>query len=493
MSSSSKVLVVDDDEVSRSLLKALLSTEGYTVFFAKDGFQALEMAGRISPDVVLLDIMMPELDGFEVCRRLRANPALQTIPVVMLTALDGRDSRLRGLEVGADEFLTKPVDPIELCTRVRTITRLNRFRQICDSRARFETAVEHSPDAIGLTDGDGHVLHANNAFQQLIGRMPASIFDCFSDATTDALRAQLSSPQPNGSRGASLETPLALSAVPGAIADVIVVRLPESDGPIFEFILRDITERKLLEAQLLSMQRIELLGQVASGVVHDVNNLLMLMIMHTEALEENATPEIRKRVEFIRDGAERSAGLLREILMFGRGAGEILKSVHIPAVLRETAVITRNLLGEKSELDLEAPPGLPTILGVASQIQQVVMNLCVNARDAMPAGGRVQLKAGAVTLSASEARAIWHDAKAGEYVTISVRDTGTGIAPEIRSRVFDPFFTTKPREKATGLGLAIVHRIVHNHQGFVGFETKLGGGSQFTCYFPAQAVDNIFA
>lgn len=322
---ASTVLVVDDDEISRELIRGLLAPDGYKVLFAKNGLQALEVARRISPDVVLLDIVMPELDGFEVCRKIRATPALRQIPIILLTSLEGRGSRLRGLAAGADEFLTKPVDPIELRARVRTITGLNRFRQIGEERARFEAAVEHSPEAIALTDAAGRVLHANSALVQLAGRAPASILECFPKSVADDLKHQLATHPTPGRQVAAFETPLALCAIAGASADVTVVRLPQSDGPIFEFILRDITERKQLEAQVLRMQRIELLGQVAGGIVHDVNNLLMSVIANADLLEKNATPEIHKRVHNIRQGAERGAALLRNILMFARGADQKLK------------------------------------------------------------------------------------------------------------------------------------------------------------------------
>ncbi len=488
MPKASTVLVVDDDQVSRELLQSLLASEGYAVLFAKSGFQALELAKRILPDVVLLDIVMPDLDGFEVCRKLRADPALRQIPIILLTALEGRSSRLRGLAAGADEFLTKPVDPIELRTRVRTITDLNRFRQIGEERERFEAAVAHSPDAIGLTDADGRLLHANGALVRLVGQVPARIFDCFPGATAEVLKARLSARDPTGRRVESFETPLALCAAPGANADVTVVRLPHSDGAIFEFILRDITERKQLETQILRLQRIELLGQIAGGVVHDVNNLLMSVIGNAEVLERNAPAEVRHRTRLIQQSAERGATLLRGILMFARGADQALKPVSVAAVMHETVEIVGKLLGGKIELDVVTPADLPAVMGDASQLHQVMMNLCVNARDAMPDGGRMQFESGVVTLSANDARTIAPDAKAGDFVTVSVGDSGTGMSPEVRERLFDPFFTTKPREVSTGLGLATVLRVIRRHHGFIAVETEVGEGTRFTCYLPALAV-----
>jgi two-component system cell cycle sensor histidine kinase/response regulator CckA len=486
---SRTVLVVDDDELTRQLLRSLLETEeGYRVLFAENGTQALELAAHTPPDVVLLDIVMPGIDGFEVCRRLRANPVLRHVPILLLTGLEDRNSRLRGLEAGADEFLNKPVDLIELRTRIRTITQLNRFRQLYDERARFEAAIAHSPDGIVLTDGDGLILHSNAAFAQLVGPPPPRMLECFPSATAVILRAQLATLATAGRRVETFETPLQLSAHPGSFAEVTVVRLPWSEGTMLEFTVRDITDRKQLEMQLLRLQRIELLGQLAGGVVHDVNNLLMAIMVNSELIEATAEPGAVDRARVIRQSAEQGAGLLRRILMFARGADQALTPSQVGPVLRETAAIAAKLLGANITLAVEVPPDLPEILGDANQLHQVVMNLCVNARDAMPHGGSLVVAASFVSLNAAEAKEIGPDAAAGEFVTIKVRDSGTGIPAEIHDRLFDPFFTTKPRETATGLGLATVLRVMRRHHGFIGFQTEWGNGTCFTCYFPAMPV-----
>lgn len=488
MPSTRTVLVVDDDELTRQLLESLLEMEGgYRLMFAKDGGEALELAATTPPDVVLLDILMPGIDGFEVCRHLRANPVLRQVPIVLLTGLEGRASRLKGLEAGADEFLNKPVDLVELRTRIRTITQLNRFRQLSDERARFETAVNHSPDAIVLTDGAGMILHANAAFTKLVGPTPPRILEIFPPATAIGLKAQLAMLDRAGGKIESFESPLEIAAQPGSFAEVTIVRLPWSDGTMLEFILRDITDRKQLEAQLLRLQRIELLGQLASGVVHDVNNLLTSIRGHAEMLERKEVA-VADSAPIIRKTSERGEALLRRILMFARGADQALAPVLVGPVLREAAAIAGKLLGANIALEIDAPAGLPEILGDANQVNQVVMNLCVNARDAMPRGGRLRLGARAATLTAAEARAISPDGAAGEFVVVSVRDTGIGIPEENRDKLFDPFFTTKPRETATGLGLATVLRVMRRHHGFIGVETEVGGGTCFTCYFPALPV-----
>jgi two-component system cell cycle sensor histidine kinase/response regulator CckA len=485
MSSTRTVLVVDDDALTRQLLESLLEMEGdYRLMFAHDGSEALELAASTPPDVILLDIVMPGIDGFEVCRQLRANPSLRQVPIILLTGLEGRASRLRGLEAGADEFLNKPVDLVELRTRIRTITQLNRFRQLSDERARFETAVNHSPDGIVLTDGAGMILHANQAFTKLVGPTPPRVLEVFPSVTAVGLKAQLAMLDRVGGQIDTFDTALEISAQPASFAEVTVVRLPWSEGTMLEFIFRDITDRKQLEAQLLRLQRIELLGQLASGVVHDVNNLLTAIRGHAEMLQEG-TGKLPDDADAIVRTTDRGGNLLRRVLMFARGADQDLAPVEVTPILHDAAAIAGKLLGRNITLQVQAAPNLPQILGDASQVHQVVMNLCVNARDAMPGGGNLLLNAQEIELSATAARAISPDGVAGEFVAISVRDTGVGIPDENRGRLFDPFFTTKPRETATGLGLATVLRVMRRHHGFIGFESAVGDGSCFTCYFPA--------
>ena len=162
------VLVVDDAPAGRETLQALLFSEAYDLHFASDGLQALEMTAVIRPDLILLDVMMPGIDGFEVCRRLRATPDLAHIPIIMVTALDDRVSRLHGIESGADDFVSKPFDSAELRARVRTITRLNRYRRLVEERERFEWVVENADDGYLLLSGDA-ITYANPHAQTLLG------------------------------------------------------------------------------------------------------------------------------------------------------------------------------------------------------------------------------------------------------------------------------------------------------------------------------------
>lgn len=173
MKHASTILIVDDEPVGRQTLEALLFAQGYNLVFAANGTEALARASESAPDLILLDVMMPDMDGFEVCERLRADPLLADVPIIMVTALDDRDSRLQGIESGADDFITKPYDRVELRARVQTITRLNRYRRLLMERNRFEWVVEHARDGYLVLDDKDRVLYANPQARMYLGLQPA--------------------------------------------------------------------------------------------------------------------------------------------------------------------------------------------------------------------------------------------------------------------------------------------------------------------------------
>jgi len=482
----STVLAVDDEPKALLLLRNLIEPEGCRVLLASSGAEALTIAAREHPDVVLLDIMMPEMDGYEVCRRLRADRMLAQIPILMLTALDDRESRLRGLETGADDFVSKPFDSVELRTRVRTIIRLNRFRRLYEQRARFEAAINHAPDAIVLAEFGGTILHQNPAFLDLFDSTTANrenIFTCFpSESGLEAhsrLRGKPGAPLP------ILETSL-LGARQGVQhLEVTHGPIPWEGREILLFTIRDVTERKTLEQQLLRSQRIELLGQLASSAIHDVNNILAAISGSAQLLELKNGADLSLHLGHIVKSTERGASVLRQILMFARGEDGELEAANPSGVVAEVAHMVKETFGKSYPVEYQTAENLPDVLVDPTQIHQIVMNLCVNARDAMPRGGRLNIGIELRRIEGPVAAVMGDRPAPGDYVAVSVRDTGTGIPSAILPKLFDPFFTTKAKGQGTGLGLATVIRLVRRHKGFVILDTEVGKGTCFTCCFPA--------
>jgi PAS domain S-box-containing protein len=260
----------------------------------------------------------------------------------------------------------------------------------------------------------------------------------------------------------------------------------ESDGQKFyTVILRDITEKKRLEAQFLRAQRMESIGTLAGGIAHDLNNLLAPMLMAVQMLQLKFTDEqSQKMLQLLRANAERGAEMVKQILSFARGVEGERLALQARHLIKEVVKILKETFPKSIEINFFVAPDLWPITGDATQLHQVLMNLCINARDAMPEGGKLHIRAENKTLDETYALMI-PGARPGRYVLLTISDTGVGIAPENLGRIFDPFFTTKELGKGTGLGLATVQGIVKGHGGFVNVYSEAGNGTEFRVYLPA--------
>jgi PAS domain S-box-containing protein len=249
----------------------------------------------------------------------------------------------------------------------------------------------------------------------------------------------------------------------------------------------DVTERRNLEALLLRAQRLESIGTLAGGIAHDLNNVLAPILMSIELLREGETRDDRlELLSTVASSAERGADMVRQVLSFARGMHGTKSTMDLRHVGRDVARILRDTLPKNVELDLRIARELWPISADPTQMHQVLMNLCVNARDAMPAGGRLTVAIENVTVDETYA-SLNPDAQPGAYVLLKVVDTGVGIPPEHHARLFEPFFTTKEPGSGTGLGLPTVHTIVRGHGGFVHVYSEVGKGAKFKVYLPAAA------
>jgi len=275
-----------------------------------------------------------------------------------------------------------------------------------------------------------------------------------------------------------------------------LVREPDGKPKAILVVNTDITEKKQLESQLLRSQRLESIGTLASGLAHDLNNVLAPIMMAVQFIKDNTEDDgMRTCFQTLETCSRRGADIIRQVLMFARGVeGEriLLNPKHL---IQEMQRIANETFPRAIEINTRISKQPCVLLGDATQIQQVIMNLCVNARDAMPRGGQLTIGLDKKELDAAGA-AIHPKAQAGSYVVISVADTGTGIPAELLDKIFDPFFTTKPLGQGTGLGLPTVLGIAENHGGFIHLETKPGAGTTFHVYIPAApgeaAAENRF-
>jgi len=273
--------------------------------------------------------------------------------------------------------------------------------------------------------------------------------------------------------------------------DTTIVPFLNERGKPYQYaaIRYDITEQKRIENQLLRAQRMESIGTLAGGIAHDFNNILAPILMATEMLQLNDFDrETQRWLAIIHENAERGADLVKQVLTFARGMEGERLLVQVKHIIKDLVKVLKQTLPKSITVKSELEPDLWIVKADPTQIHQVLMNLSINARDAMPMGGVLTIAAENVTLDETYAR-VHLDAKPGEYLMISVSDTGAGIPQDIQERIFDPFFTTKEIGKGTGLGLATALTIVRSHGGFINIYSDIGRGTKFSVYIPTAKIE----
>jgi PAS domain S-box-containing protein len=485
------VLIVEDSLDSRQAFQTLLAGQGYTLAFAENGPDGLAQAIALVPDLILLDVMLPGMDGLEVCRRLRANALLAEVPIIMVTALDDRDTRLQGIMAGADDFISKRFDGTELRARVRTITRLNRYRRLVRERAKFERLVELMPNGLLLTDTAGTISLINSAMLHMLGDarredvLGQSMLSMLDPAQRSMFVAELNRAVANPVAVSRFETVFLPTSGTAFPAEIDIGHFQWNEEPLAYVVVRDITNRRQLETQLLQAQKMESVGRLAGGVAHDFNNILTAIIGYAD-LVFDALPggaQERADIQEIRHAANSAAQLTRQLLAFARQQPIVPRIFSPNDLLIGLDKLLGRLIGEDIELVTLAAPDLGLIRADAGQIEQLLVNLAVNARDAMPEGGKLTIETANVWLDQAYARA--HvGVEPGDYVSLVVSDTGIGMDESIKRYAFEPFFTTKEPGRGTGLGLAICYGIVKQHGGSIELYSEPGRGTAIKVYLP---------
>jgi len=251
---------------------------------------------------------------------------------------------------------------------------------------------------------------------------------------------------------------------------------------------RDVTKHKRVEEQLLQSQKMESIGNLAGGIAHDFNNLLGGILGYATFVKRKLSTrdKIYQSIEAIERSAQRAAELTKQLLGFARRGKYQVKPIECNALIREIVLILQRTIDRRIAIDVDPDPNLSVIEGDEAQIQQALMNICINARDALPKGGTIKIASRNQRLTPDQASR-QRGMKEGNYICLSISDTGTGMSPEVRSRIFEPFFTTKAKGQGTGLGLSMVYGIIQNHGGMIEVQSHVGIGSTFTVFLPALA------
>jgi len=470
-----RILVVDDNADMRAYITGLLSRY-WNVETATDGEAALALIKSRVPNLILSDVMMPGMDGFTFLRRLRATPATRSIPLILLSARAGEEAVVEGLETGADDYLLKPFSGRELITRVRSHLDVasTRTRALRASEMRLRRLAESGIIAITVSDATGRIIEANDAFLSMVS---CSRDDLLSGEVVWELQAN---PHANTARAWEGE----YRCHDGRRVPVLAAVSSLENGENISIAL-DLTERKQLEEQFRQAQKMEAVGRLAGGIAHDFNNVLSVVLSYAEMVSTALANDeaLKADVEEIRSAAQRATDLTRQLLAFSRQQVMESKVITLNRSVAGMEKMLQRLLGADVELTLLTDFKLWNIQADPGQIEQIVMNLAVNARDAMPQGGKLTIQTANVTLDQDYA-ALHHEVQPGEYVMLAVSDTGMGMDARTKARIFEPFFTTKEKGKGTGLGLATVFGIVKQSGGHIWVYSEPGHGTTFKVYFP---------
>ena len=372
--------------------------------------------------------------------------------------------------------------------------RFQEQKRAADLKIREQAAlIENAQDAILVENLQGRVIYANPSAERLYGwsaaelqgggaarQMAASCEKLFAEARQTALAT--------GEWLGELEQTTRAGRKLTVASRCTLIRNERGEPASLLFINTDVTERKRLEAEFFRAQRIESIGALAGGMAHDLNNALSPILMGLQLLQKQRLDEETQRMLSVMEkNTHRGADMVRQVLLFSRGRDQEKAALPVGGLVREMEHIVRQTFPKNIHVAALVPADLWPVLGNATQLHQVLLNLCVNARDAMPRGGELTLAADNVELGDDEAGQIPNGAP-GRFVMLIVSDTGSGIAPEILPRIFEPFFTTKPPGQGTGLGLSTLARIVGQHGGFVNVKSEPGRGAAFEVYLPCATL-----
>jgi signal transduction histidine kinase len=385
------IVNVDDQDAPRYVKTRDLQECGFTVIEARTGAEALRLIETEKPQIVLLDVELPDITGFDVCSFIKKKwPEV----MVLMTSLTFTTSsyRTRGLDSGADSYLVQPSEPVELAAAINALLRIRKSED--DMR-----------------------------------KLNATLDQRVKDRTAELEASNLK-------------------------------------------LKHEIEQRQLAEAALVQSQKMEAIGQLTGGLAHDFNNLLTAVVGNLDLIRTRTTdPRVARQAEHAFKAAERGSKLTAQLLAFSRTQKLATAPVDLNALISGMYELLNQTLGVEVTVETNLPPDLPHALADANQLELAILNLSINARDAMPGGGTLTISTG-------------RDPTDSERVILSVADTGTGMPPEIVARVFDPFFTTKPPGKGTGLGLSQVYGIVRQIGGDVTIDTEVGAGTSINIALP---------
>ena len=510
MEQKESILIVDDDKGTCRSLKLIFEKKGYETEMASTGGEAIEKVRRRFFNLALLDIRLPDTEGVQLLAALKEIHS--DMVIIMMTAYASMETAMRALNEGAVGYITKPLNMDEVLAAVREAVEKQRLviknrelyqmaRRELAERKRAEKALRHSeekfrrafrasPDWIVIdTLSDGRYIEVNENFlrmtgyrrEEVVGRTSIEL-GIWVDPEDQA--RVLRTVQEEGSLR-DLEVRHRMKS--GEIRTFLMSseRIDLEGETCLISVCRDITDYKSLQNQLMESQKMEAIGRLAGGLAHDLNNVLTVIISCSSFLlmDIGQDDPLRQDAKEIKKAAKRAANIIEQLLVIGRRRVVEPRQMSLNACVADMEEMLKRLIGEDIHLVTMLDPGIGLLKADTGQVEQVIMNLVINARDAMPQGGKLTIETKNVRIDESYAGK-QELMPPGHYVMLSVSDTGKGMDAETQCRIFEPFFSTKASGKGTGLGLSTAYAIIKQNGGHISVDSEPGQGTTFKFHLP---------
>ncbi len=439
-----QILIVEDSPTQAMELQYMLEEQGYTLLLAPNGAEALTLIGRHRPPIVISDIIMPEMDGYELCRRIKADVSLRDTFVILLTSLSEAQDVIKGLQCGADRFLTKPYDEDLLLSAIDQLLRTKKMPEATEVSKPIEVSYK----------GKGYSI--NSSRSQILGLL-ISTYEAAVKKTSELAKAQAQLRELNRS-----------------LEDKVRERTADLQAKNEEL--------NMVSQQLWQAAKLATMGELTASIAHELNNPLATVKLRIESLQMQVPPDnpMQRPLEIIEHEVTRMGNLVTNLLVFGRRHQREVSTVNIGEEIDNTLeLINYHLRKYGTEVIKEVPPDIPHIHADRQQLRQLFLNLFTNSSDSMTGGGTLTLRV--------RSEGVEGEAEGQTLVAVEIIDTGAGIPPEIMPRIMEPFYTTKPEGKGTGLGLPICRRIVQEHGGTLQIESVAGKGTTVCIRLPVTS------
>lgn len=514
-----RILIADDNVDLRAYIQRILVKRGYQVQAVADGQEALVAIRALKPDLLISDVMMPRLDGFGLLSAIREDQTMRDLPVIMLSARAGEEAKIEGLDAGADDYLTKPFSARELIARVAGSIAMARVRReaaetVADTKARAARVLAGMSEGYVLLDQRFRVIEINDeglrldgrSRDEILGRSHVELWPEREETALGALYKKVMKERTPGSAEVNYQRPgdhdhwFAVDAypVPDGVAifyrDVTARKsaedaLRELNATLERRIDERTRELTTAEEALRQAQKMEAMGQLTGGVAHDFNNLLTPIVGALDLLQRrNIGGEREQRlIGGAAQSAERAKTLVQRLLAFARRQPLQPTSVDVAKLIAGMADLIESTSGPQIRVVVESQHDLPLANADPNQLEMALLNLSVNARDAMPNGGVLRISAG--LSSAGERKP--SNLPAGPYICLSVADSGVGMDEATLARAIEPFFSTKGVGKGTGLGLSMAHGLAAQLGGAMTIQSRPGLGTNVEFWLPVSSNNAV--